>query len=191
MKSAVEGATGSSGTSGTGWKWGSLFEGLIGVQRFIESFHSHRSAEPVPGLSPKEEELHRLLAKLEHDLNGDYSVVPDIDATRLGALRRLCRAVPEDRILAMFDFSDGEGDSGLLFGCAGLYWRNEDDTPHPGPGSLRYADLTGRRFVNHGDAVWLGRDQFICPRPDESGVDCEELVVALNKVRNAVTPRIE
>jgi serine/threonine protein kinase len=181
MKSAVEGTK---GTSGMGWKWGSLFEGLAGVQRFIEGFQSHRSAESVPHLDPKEEALRRLLEKLEHEVSGEYSVLPDIDATLLGTLRRRCRAAPEDRILAVLDFSGGEGESGLLFGCAGLYWCNDDDTPHPGTGSLRYAEMAGQCFVNHGDAVWLGKDRFLCPKPDESGVDCEELVSVLNKVRD-------
>jgi serine/threonine protein kinase len=182
MKSAVEGAA---GTSSAGSKWGSLIEKLIGVQRLFESFQTHRSAESVPGLSPKEEELHRLLSKLEHEVSGDYSVLPDIDATLLGTLRRQCRTNREDRILAVLDFSGGEGNSGLLFGCEGLYWRNDDDTPHPGTGSLLYADMVGQRFVNHGDAVWLGKDRFVCPKPEESGVDCEELVSVLNKVRDA------
>jgi tRNA A-37 threonylcarbamoyl transferase component Bud32 len=189
MKSAVEGATDTPGASGLGRKWGALIEGLIGVQRFFEGFGSHRSCETVPGLEPKEEALCKLLSKFQDELSGEYSVFPDIDATLLGTLRRRCRAAPEDRILAVLDFSDGEGESGLLFGSTALYWRNDEDTPHPGTGVLRYADMVGRRFVNHGDAVWLGKDQFICPRPEDTGIDSEELVSVLNKLRDRLAER--
>ncbi len=44
-------------------------------------------------------------------------------------------------------------------------------------------DMAGRRMINHGEVGWLGNDLFICPKPDETGVDCEKLLGVLNTVR--------
>jgi hypothetical protein len=120
---------------------------------------------------------------------GDLAVLPDIDNDLLAAVRKHCRAAPDDPVLAVLDFSGGEGEYALLFGGAGLYWRNGADTPHPGTQAVPYAELAGRRLVNHGDAVYLGKDQFMCPNPDETGIDCGDLVQVLSRVRQAVAPR--
>jgi tRNA A-37 threonylcarbamoyl transferase component Bud32 len=142
--------------------------------------------EAVPGLSAQEEGLRRVLLPFEGELAHCLSVLPNIDSTVLGTARKRCRVPPEDRILAVLDISGGEGEFGLLFGCSALYWRNEDETPHPGTAALRYAELSGRRLVNHGDAIYLGNDQFLYPKPDDTGIDCEVVVSVLNKVREAM-----
>jgi hypothetical protein len=145
-------------------------------------------SDPLPGLTAQQEKLRRLLLVLGEELSGDFSVVPDIEHDVLSTARKQCQAAPEDRILAVLDFGDGGGDGGLLFGCAGLYWRNGADTPHPGTGALSYKELSDRRLVSHGNVVYLGKDQFLCPNPDETGIDCEQLVSMLYKVREAMAP---
>jgi hypothetical protein len=160
-----------------------------------ESFQSTSPAaageppDPRSGLPAQQEKLRRLLQSAQGELSGYLAVLPDIDNTLLATARKRCQAAPDDRILGVLDFGGGEGEAALLFGSAGLCWRNGEDTPHAGAGSLTYAELAGRRLVNHGDVVYLGKDQFLCPQPDESGVDCEELVGLLYKVREAMAPR--
>jgi serine/threonine protein kinase len=150
--------------------------------------NADESPDSVPALTAEERELRRLLSK-EDGLSYYLSVHPDIDNTLLATARKQCRAAPDDRILAVLDFSDGEGTAALLFGGAALYWRNAEETPHPGPGSLSYAELSGRRIINHGDVVYLGNDQFLCPQPDDSGIDNEALATALYKVGHVMAPR--
>jgi hypothetical protein len=141
------------------------------------------------GLSEQQEKLRKLLLSLQEEVLGDLAVLPDIEQEILATARKRCKVAVDDRILAVLDFSGEEGEQALLFGCGGMYWRNGDDTPHPGTGSLSYAELAGRRVVNHGDVIYLGKDQFLCPNPDESGIDCEELVNVLEKVREAEVAR--
>jgi hypothetical protein len=175
-----------------------IWVGVTGIIRVCFSFspsdytgaedeeEADDSAEPMPGLSVKEEELRQLL--LKSDLAGwDWlSVIPNIDDTLLAAARKQARVALDDRVLAVLDLAAGEEGSFMVFGCSGLYWYNGQDTPHPGTGSLSYAELAGRRFVNHGDAVYLGDDQFLCPTPtpDEGGIECDVLVKALTGVRD-------
>jgi serine/threonine protein kinase len=147
---------------------------------------SDESNDPVPGLTPQEERLRRLLA--DSALADYLAVIPDIDNSLLAVARKQCQAAPDDRILAVLDFSGGEGEAALLFGCAALYFCNGDDTPHPDSAWLRYTDLAGRPLVNHGDAVYLGNNLFLCPNPDETGIDCEELANLLGKVRDLMAP---
>jgi tRNA A-37 threonylcarbamoyl transferase component Bud32 len=186
MKTAVE-AVGQAPASLREWLNAGM---LLLLKRFTPNLQAGADDEvgdPLAGLTAQQEKLRRLLESAEGELS-NLSVLPDIDNDLLAAARQQCRAAADDRILAVLDFG-GEGESALLFGTAGLYWRNAEDTPHPGPGSLGYADLAGRRLVNHGDVVYLGNDQFLCPNPDESGIDCEELVKVLYKVRAAMAPR--
>jgi hypothetical protein len=154
----------------------------------VDSLAEDEDTDSLPGLTAQQEKLRRLLLKLGEELSGDLAVLPDIEPDLLTTARKQCRAAPEDRILAVLDFGDG-GDRGLLFGCAGLYWRNGDDTPHEGTGALRYAELAERRIVSHGNVVYLGKDQFLCPNPDETGIDCEELVRMLSRVQKMLAPR--
>jgi serine/threonine protein kinase len=155
----------------------------------VDSQTDDDETDSFPGLTPQQEKLRRLLLKVGEELSGDFSVLPDIEPDLLNTAREQCRAAPEDRILAVLDFGDGGGDGALLFGCAGLYWCNGDDTPHAGTGSLPYAELSERRIVSHGNVVYLGKDQFLCPNPDETGIDCEELVRMLSKVQKVMAPR--
>jgi serine/threonine protein kinase len=186
----------SAADSGGSWLWLVLLVGLpIAVPRFIASFKVHGAAEedeeeeepsaPILGLTPQEENLRQLLEEaVEEDLfSSQLTVLPDIDGDALAAARRGCKAAPDDRILGLLDCSGGET-AAVLFGCRALYWRNGEDTPHPGTGSIAYSELVGRRFVNHGHAVSLGNDQYICPNEDESGISSEQLTGFLYRVRD-------
>lgn len=52
-------------------------------------------------------------------------------------------------------------------------------TDHPGTGQLTSAELGTRTIVNHSDAVYLGKQQCLCPQPEETDVDRESLVALL------------
>jgi serine/threonine protein kinase len=136
----------------------------------------------VPGLSTKEESLRLQLLYWQDELSRCLSVLPGIDPNLLATAREQCRAPADEVILAVLDFSGGKGESGLLFSGKGLHWRNGADTPHPGTGSLSYQELSGQRLVNQGDMISLDNGQFICPRPDKSGIDCKILRIVLNKM---------
>jgi hypothetical protein len=152
---------------------------------------------PITGLTARDERLRQLLDAAEGDFMLGLSVLPSIDSTLLATVRKRCDVPSEERVLAMLDFSglDFPGvlreATGLVFCCAGLYWQNGDRTPHPGTGSLRYAELAGRHMVNHGNMVWLGDDLFLCPNPSDSGIDCERLLWVLNKLRQTMEERPE
>ncbi len=93
--------------------------------RVLKSFRPVGPAEEVtaevPGLTEKENGLRRVIGATKGDFEGILSVLPKIDSTLLATARKKCGVPPEDRILAVFDFSGGEGNSGLLFGCFRLY----------------------------------------------------------------------
>jgi hypothetical protein len=152
-----------------------------------------RPLSPPLGLTAPEEVLWQFLKKLEKDRRyyPQFSVLPDIDKELLTASRTACRVPPDDRVLGLLDLSGGEGDPALLFGCHGLYWRNGDDSPHPGVRSLTYADLAGRRPVNHGDAIYLGGELYLCPNEDEAGVAAEDIVYLLCQARDLMAPSME
>jgi serine/threonine protein kinase len=158
-----------------------MIKGFTAIRRDDAAKAEDESDPPVPGLTAEEEQLRRLLSR-EEELSSYLAIIPEIDSSQLATARKRCRVAADDRILAVLDFSDGEGEAGLLFGSQALYWRNGEDTPHPGTGCLPYKDLAGRRVINHGDVVYLGKDQFLCPNPDETGIDCEELVNLLHKM---------
>jgi tRNA A-37 threonylcarbamoyl transferase component Bud32 len=192
MKTAVESAR----QEPASWRdW--LNAGLVMVMKKFSVDHLCDAAKeeageegsPLPGLSAQQETLRRVLLSLHYKVMGDLAVLPDIDQEVLAAARKHCKVALDERILAVLDFSGGEGENALLFGCSGMYWHNGDDTPHPGTGAVSYAELASRRVVNHGEVVYLGKDQFVCPKPDESGIDCEELVNVLEKVRAAEAAR--
>jgi serine/threonine protein kinase len=184
------------GSTGGCSLWVLLVGFPIAAYRLIDSFKLGGEAEeeeeespaPILGLTPKEEELRLLLeeAVAEETFDDQLTALPDIDGDTLAAARKACRADPDDRVLGLLDFS-GDGKAALLFGCRALYWRNGEDTPHPGTGSIPYAEMGARRFVNHGDAVYAGNDQFICPNEGESGIPSEQLTVFLYRVREVLT----
>jgi serine/threonine protein kinase len=139
----------------------------------------------VLGLTAQEDGLRRLLIQArERDLLPGLSVLPDIDGELLADTRRACKAGPDDRGLGILKLDDGGGDAALLFGCQGVYWRNAEGTSHPGSGSVSYAELAGRRFVNHGSVVYLGKDQFLCPNEEETNISAEQLTGFLYQVRD-------
>ena len=55
--------------------------------------------------------------------------------------------------------------------------------------AVPYAEFPQRTFVNHGNEVYLGNDQFIPFDPDESPVDGETLVSVLNAVKEVMNRR--
>jgi serine/threonine protein kinase len=155
--------------------------------------HHAKQAATFPGLTAPEEALRRLLrtAAKSRLYYPQLSVLPDIDSELLAAARKACQAAPEDRVLAVLDLSGGEGDPALLFGCQRMYWRNAEDSAHPGVRSVAYAELAGRHFVNHGDVIFLGGDLYLCPNEDEAGVAAEDLAGLLYQVRDLMAPNTQ
>ncbi len=166
---------------------------LAGWAGSVTEVAQARPLTPPSGLAAGVETLWQFLKKLEHDRRyyPQLSVLPDIDKELLTASRTACRVPPDDRVLGVLDLSGGEGDPALLFGCHGLCWRNGDDSPHPGVRSLTYAELADRRPVNHGDAIYLGGELYLCPNEDEAGVAAEDIVDLLCQARDLMALKTE
>lgn len=175
------------------WLWLCVFCFIpMGVAALQASFRLEGSEEeeedqpsaPPPGLSETEEALRQRLKQAEDDdeFHSQLSVVPDIDSTLLSSARENCEVPDEEQVLGVLDFSQGEGERGVVFGCQGIYWNNGIDTPHPGTGTLSYAELAKRRFVNHGISVYLGTDLFICPEEEETWISAEQMTRLLYEV---------
>jgi len=141
-----------------------------------------REEPPLPGLSPREDGLRRLLFRYRYKAN--VWVLPRIPVGMLSAARKSCRVPAADRVLGLLDFTgSGKATDAMLFGCQGLYYHNPDASVQPGPGAIPYQEFAGRSFVNHGEEVYLDNDQFLCPNARHSGVDCEQLTALLHEVR--------
>jgi hypothetical protein len=145
---------------------------------------------PVSYLNRQEEALRRmLLAEFEEqEWSCTYQVLPEFDTEVMVSARRICKVPAEEHILGFVDFGDGEATTGLAFGCRGLYWCNGPDAHQPGAGALAYQEMAQRQFVNHGDRVFLGNDQFLCPDIEEGGPEIEELTELLYRVRKLMAP---
>jgi tRNA A-37 threonylcarbamoyl transferase component Bud32 len=150
---------------------------------------------PVPGLTPTEDALRHLMldAQKRFPQSAFYgcpllAVLPVIASENLAAVRKSCGVPPDERVLAILDLPEAgpdeefEAGDGLVFGCRALYYHNAQGTDHPGSGSIPYAELGQRSFVNHGKEVYLGNDQFLAC-PEVRGVDCEQLVWLLYEIR--------
>jgi tRNA A-37 threonylcarbamoyl transferase component Bud32 len=141
---------------------------------------SRKTREPFPGLSREEDDLRRLLLRYQDQLSSLW-VLPDIPGEMLATARQSCRAPGADRVLGLLEFTgEDSGADALLFGCRGLYYHNREDSIHPGAGTIPYEDLPQRSFVNHGQDVYLGKEQFLCPAPEV--VECEHLAALLAEV---------
>jgi tRNA A-37 threonylcarbamoyl transferase component Bud32 len=148
---------------------------------------SRKSREPFPGLSREEDDLRQLLLRYQDHLSSLW-VLPEVPGEMLATARKSCRAPRADRVLGLLDFTgEDSGEDALLFGCRGLYYHNREDSVQPGAGSIPYEELPQRSFVNHGQAVYLGKEQFLCPDPDV--VDCEQLAALLAEVRTLLVSR--
>jgi hypothetical protein len=111
---------------------------------------------------------------------------PDIPSELLAACRKTSQIPKEELVFGLIDLSGNEdGDNCLLFGQAGLYIHNPSDSAHSGSVAIPYVELSKRTFVNHGDAIYLGRDQFL-HNSEGAVADCETLLNLLNKVRECV-----
>ena len=73
----------------------------------------------------------------------------------------------------------------MVFGCHGIYYCNGDETNYPGSGLVPYVQLATRTIVNHGVDVYLGQDQYVCPEPENTDIDCENLAALLTQLQGA------
>jgi predicted Ser/Thr protein kinase len=173
--------------------WSTPFQ----LRQFVSSFRPDGATPaeeppdvPLPYLQPREEALLRLLQAEFHKQwwSWTYQVLPEFDNEVLVSARRICEVPPDEHILGFLDLGDGEATTGLAFGCRGLYWRNSQGTQQPGPGTLAYPEMVQRQFVNHGDRVYLGNGQFLCPDIEDGGPATEELIELLYRVRGLLAP---
>ncbi len=121
----------------------------------------------------------------------DYAslaVVPDLPAEGLHNARKALDVPPDERILALLDFTGDEDDCSrsLLFGSRGIYCHAKEEGKET-PAAIPYEEFPRRSFVNHGRAVYLGDGQKLKPDLDESPASCEEITELLNALRQAVT----
>jgi hypothetical protein len=142
---------------------------------------------PDLGLSPEEARALGVLRRFQTEAN--LYLVPDIPADYLHTARRTSKVPPEERVLALLDFTDDEDNAtqNLLFTGAGLYFHVE----HKGEevtGGVPYEELPRRSFVNHGKEVYLGGGPPLAPPADYETVSCETLTNLLNALKQAVRP---
>jgi hypothetical protein len=140
------------------------------------------------GLSPREEAIRRVLQQFGPN---DYThVLPEIPADALAKARAACGVPPEERILGLLDVTDyeyhDEAASNLLVGGGGVYFHVAKGSTQPGSGTIPYAEFAGRAFVNHGDWVYLGKDQYLALNPEGCYVEGETIAGLLNALRPVV-----
>jgi tRNA A-37 threonylcarbamoyl transferase component Bud32 len=138
--------------------------------------------------SPEDTRLLAVLRRFRSAAN--LYVVPDIPPDYLRTARRTSKVPPEERALALLDFTD-DGDNArqnLLFGSAGLYFHVEHKTETV-TGSVRYDELARRTIVNHGTEVYLGGGPALAPPAKYDTVDCETIAGLLNALKEAVRAR--
>src|SRR5262249_3660768 len=144
--------------------------------------------EPIPGLSLTDQRVYELLVARNSNLNEMISTLPDISGSELQTARTRCEVPPDERVLGILTFStddEGEFEAGVVFGRRAIYSRNGEESHHPGTWQMTYVELNGRAIVNHGVDVWLGDDQYICAEPENTGIDCENLVALLTDLGTA------
>lgn len=136
---------------------------------------------------PEEHRLRQDLLLFQPLLAYRLQVVPEVEPETLSEARKFCEVPPEERVVGVLPFDmDSEmqaSSGGMVFGMDGVYYRNGTATEQPGVGRLRYKEMLDRSFVDHGKAVYLGKDQYIYPRPDESEVETSALTDLLLVLR--------
>jgi hypothetical protein len=137
----------------------------------------------VEGLTPLAQAVWKLL--YHYSDWASLTVVPNLPAEGLHNARQACNVPPDERILALLDFTGDEDDCSrsLLFGCRGFYCHAVVEGKETAV-AIPYEEFPRRTFVNHGLAVYLGKGQMLKPDLDESPVDCEtitELLIILQK----------
>jgi tRNA A-37 threonylcarbamoyl transferase component Bud32 len=143
---------------------------------------------PIKSLSPTEADIFRVLKRFEGDAS--LNLAPDLPAEGLHNARRTCGVPPAERVLGLIDLAgDEEMNSCVLFGGTGVFFSSKQKTGDV-KGAILYAQINERLFVNHGKAVYLGKEQYIYLDPDECPVDGETLANLLNAVRDAVLARM-
>jgi serine/threonine protein kinase len=152
-----------------------------------------RTDSSVRNFSPREKSVHQLL----DDYHEGYGLVrpayllvlPNLPAERLGTARKKCLVPPTERILGLLDLTYSEtAECSLVFGVQGVYYCNHLETEHPGVGTIPYGEFAERIFVNHGQQVYLGKEQFLCPEPAWNAyynLGCEDIANLLNVFRQA------
>jgi serine/threonine protein kinase len=164
------------------WIW--FGNGLWEVVKDENGKTEEENEYEVEGLTPLGEEVWNIL--WQWDEYASLIVVPDLPAEGLHNARQACNVPPDERILALLDFTDDEDDCSrcLLFGTRALY-----SDPTSGNGkvlTISYEEFPRRTFVNHGLAVYLGNGQSLKPDLDESPASCEEITELLNALSKAI-----
>jgi hypothetical protein len=141
-------------------------------------------APVAPGLSPEAARAMSVLSSFQSSAN--LYLVPDIPAESLHTARRTSKVPPEERVLALLDFTDDEENArqNLLFGITGLYFHVE----HKGEGvtgGISYEELSQRTIVNQGKEVYLGGGPALAPPDGYETVDCETIADLLNALKEA------
>jgi hypothetical protein len=116
----------------------------------------------------------------------DLHLHPDIPAELLAGSRKNCKVPDVEQVIGVVDLTGNEdGDNCLVFGSTAIYIYNPPESRHPGYVVIPYTELQTRVFVNHGDSVYLGNDQFL-HNSDSAVVECEQLMKLLNRIRDGV-----
>jgi hypothetical protein len=185
----------------SGWWWLGLMAGWIAYDDLKSFFefaiggsrkHSVAAVEQaavddaaLASLSPEEQELFRLLK--QHRTDYCFYLIPEIPAEALHTARKRSGAPPTERILAYLDLTADEGGKyNLLVGSQGVYFHDADKVTL----SMSFDEFPDRVFVNHGKAVYLGKDQYFHPDLDSNDAfDCETIANLLNALRAWVVRR--
>jgi serine/threonine protein kinase len=106
---------------------------------------------------------------------GTFTWHDEIDGNSLPKFRREAHVPNTERVLGIFDLTgNDDGDSCIVLCTEGMYIHNPSGAAHAGHIAIPYAQLPERTFVNHGNSVYLGADQFIDVDPDS--VDGRQVV---------------
>jgi tRNA A-37 threonylcarbamoyl transferase component Bud32 len=166
----------------------SFFESSLrgGRSKSVEAVNqSAAEQEALASLTPQEQELFRILKR--HQTEYCFYLIPEIPGEALHAARKKSGAPPTDRILAYLDLTaDEEGKYNLLVGSGGVYFYDAEKFALAMP----FEEFPDRVFVNHGKAVYLGKDQYFTPDLENNDAfDCETIANLLNALRSWVVSR--
>jgi hypothetical protein len=147
---------------------------------------SEEGTGELPGLSAPEREILRVLKRFSWE--GGLHLAPELPKEGLHNARQRNELPPEERVLALLDFTGDEDDASqsLLFCSSGISFhvKKGDGVPRTITHAIPYADFGRRSFVNHGKSVYLGDGVSLTP-PEESEVSCEAICNMLNALKQA------
>lgn len=145
-------------------------------------------AGPTPNalsLSPREEALRQLFQRAvgKEPFHYSLSVMPNIHGDLLVITRTACHAPADGPILAVLDLGGGMDEGAVVFTGQAMFWCNGEGSPHPGTGSITYAELAKRRLSTRGATVSLGNRQSLCVDVKQVGYQASDLKALLHQVR--------